>query len=285
MTKQKKSSTLHLFEYYKTNEGIRRQHSTLNLFTLLELLTVIAIIAILAALLISGLSRAKKFAKRVMCANNMKQMGLAELNYTQNNRGYYTPALLGDEWIWDDLLSDYDGRTLSNTAKSQIFLYKTQFPKLANLSKIYVCPEDITYRNSTYYPKAYMKTYSINSIGWCSDPRIPSGITRVNVFKYSVPVTRVKSPSSTVGFAPMPYKNNFLGAGYAAGFCTGEECYLGPVDNIPPGEVGIKDLGYGLHGRYKMNLLFLDFHARLTDMRPFRGMASKTGIWSIQPND
>lgn len=53
-------------------------------FTLIELLVVIAIIAILAAILFPVFARARENARKSTCQSNMKQLGMATMQYAQD---------------------------------------------------------------------------------------------------------------------------------------------------------------------------------------------------------
>ena len=73
-------------------------------FSLIELLVTIAVIAILAGLLLPALNSARAKAYAIACSNNLKQLGLAQINYATDSEDYYVPQHTENNVYWWETL-------------------------------------------------------------------------------------------------------------------------------------------------------------------------------------
>jgi prepilin-type N-terminal cleavage/methylation domain-containing protein/prepilin-type processing-associated H-X9-DG protein len=150
------------------------RHKRDEAFTLIELLVVIAIIAILAAILFPVFAKARERAQATTCVSNLKQMGLAFLQYYEDYDGRVPPYAGGGVAAWGTPIAQSKGWS------ERIYSY-------VNSLEVYRCP---TNTKSNF-------AYSLNAA--CASN--PSGAATGFAATLS---TRVKSPAKFIELVETP---------------------------------------------------------------------------------
>ena len=111
------------------------------------MLVVIAIISILASMLAPSLISSMNSARSVLCINNLKQINVLIMNYTDENNGFYSRVRgSGNASVFEKMMC-----TLDNNNKPVL---NESYCSSSNI-KVFECPSDKIERNENLQKISY----------------------------------------------------------------------------------------------------------------------------------
>jgi prepilin-type N-terminal cleavage/methylation domain-containing protein/prepilin-type processing-associated H-X9-DG protein len=131
---------------HRSEAGPARHSNSEGGFTLIELLTVIAVIALLMAILLPALNRAKAQAKRIKCANNLRQLYAGIKMFANDNDGKL--PVHENWWLWDVPYSTTD-IVIRTSGEKDIFYCPAETTKNAKMA---ICWQFRQYPYPAYPP-------------------------------------------------------------------------------------------------------------------------------------
>lgn len=108
-------------------------------FTLIELLVVISIIALLLSILMPALTKIKKQARKILCANHLHQSGATMFTYAVGFDGMLPAAEIRNS-VTNRIITAYDCKYIPSESYEVL-------ASITDSEKIFVCPEYKLFKN------------------------------------------------------------------------------------------------------------------------------------------
>lgn len=229
-------------------------------FTLIELLVVVAIIAVLAAIMFPVFARVRENARRASCSSNLKQIGLAVLQYTQDYDEKMPPsmnkAVDSSDTPWHTLMLPYT-RTVS----------------------VFRCPSNTSSKTSLVYGsdtsdtpggvrRSYIANGGIETAGGTAPKRGTGGLRpwqdqRNITVAVTIPIVSLTNPTTTIS------ATETKGINLSDATAQWMSCFMDPSRTFT------NHLGTA-------NFLFVDGHVKA--MQPTATATPEINMWTINNN-